>query len=321
MYDYGGRRVQRTQGGGTPANYLYDLDGRVNSEIDLAQGSFDNSNHKLGWVASYIYLGGSLLAEYANSTTYFVHKDHLGSTRLLTDMTGCVVDSLDYLPYGELYSYTPSCSAPDIALKFTGKERDPELAPTLQPLDGLDNFGARYNSSQYGRFMSTGSEWTILPATASDHTANLDAVRREQLDQPLPTRRGWTVHISTIAGTAHPKLRYQFEQWRRCTSEWGAYWVSGTLTKLSAQRYGSHNSGYKRGRTEWKYRKHDLQQSSLGRARTMVSQVTDWWRGPVRECHEPLGNIEERQQLETLQRVQHCWDGLKVGAGPAGRTG
>ena len=143
MYDYGGRRVQRTLGGGTPANYLYDLDGRVNSEIDLAQGSFDNSNHKLGWVASYIYLGGSLLAEYANSTTYFVHKDHLGSTRLLTDMTGCVVDNLDYLPYGESYSYTPSCSAPDIALKFTGKERDSESS--------LDNFGARYNSSQYGQ--------------------------------------------------------------------------------------------------------------------------------------------------------------------------
>jgi putative transposase len=30
--------------------------------------------------------------------------------------------------------------------KFTGKERDSE--------SGLDNFGARYNSSQYGRFMS-----------------------------------------------------------------------------------------------------------------------------------------------------------------------
>src|SRR5579864_8345162 len=30
--------------------------------------------------------------------------------------------------------------------KFTGKERDSE--------SGLDNFGARYNSSQYGRFMT-----------------------------------------------------------------------------------------------------------------------------------------------------------------------
>jgi RHS repeat-associated protein len=36
----------------------------------------------------------------------------------------------------------------------TGKERDPESAPPSQPLDGLDNFGARYNSSLDGRFMS-----------------------------------------------------------------------------------------------------------------------------------------------------------------------
>ncbi len=145
VYDYAGRRVQRTQCSGTPANYLYDLDGRVNSEIDLAQGSFDNSNHKLGWVASYIYSDGSLLAEYANSTTYFVHQDHLSSTRLLTDVNGCVVDSLDYLPYGESYFYTPSCSASAISLKFTGKERDAE--------SNLDNSQARYYSSQQGRFM------------------------------------------------------------------------------------------------------------------------------------------------------------------------
>lgn len=33
-----------------------------------------------------------------------------------------------------------------LAYKFTGKERDSE--------SGLDNFGARYNSSSMGRFMS-----------------------------------------------------------------------------------------------------------------------------------------------------------------------
>jgi RHS repeat-associated protein len=153
LYDYSGHRVQRILSGGTPANYLYDLDGRVNSEIDLAQGSFDNSNHKLGWVASYIYLDGSLLAEYANSTTYFAHKDRLGSTRLMTDVSGCVVQNLDYLPYGESYSYTPSCTAATTALKFTGKERDSE--------SGLDNFGARYNTTAQGRFMSPDwSEWS-----------------------------------------------------------------------------------------------------------------------------------------------------------------
>src|SRR5208282_4238208 len=39
--------------------------------------------------------------------------------------------------------------------KFTGKERDTE--------SGLDNFGARYNASNLGRFMSP--DWSAKPVT------------------------------------------------------------------------------------------------------------------------------------------------------------
>jgi RHS repeat-associated protein len=53
------------------------------------------------------------------------------------------------------------------AHKFTGKDRDAESAPTLQPLDGLDYFGARYNSSLNGRFMSPDPAG-LLVADASD---------------------------------------------------------------------------------------------------------------------------------------------------------
>jgi RHS repeat-associated protein len=99
-----------------------------------------------GWWVSYIHLSGNLLAEYFAGTTYFVHQDHVGSTRLLTDVNGCVVDNLDYLPFGELYSYSASCSAADNTHKFTSDERDSE--------SNLDNSQARYYSSQQGRFMS-----------------------------------------------------------------------------------------------------------------------------------------------------------------------
>jgi RHS repeat-associated protein len=52
-------------------------------------------------------------------------------------------------------SYSYDCSSLDAssAYKFTGKERDSE--------SGLDNFGARYNSSQYGRFMTP--DWSGKP--------------------------------------------------------------------------------------------------------------------------------------------------------------
>jgi RHS repeat-associated protein len=88
-----------------------------------------------------VYLGGESLAEYKSGSTFFIHPDHLGSARLVTNVGGGVYDSLDYLPFGEQIR-----GGTGTTHKFTGKERDAE--------SGLDNFGARYDSSQYGRFMS-----------------------------------------------------------------------------------------------------------------------------------------------------------------------
>src|SRR5207248_4126253 len=93
------------------------------------------------WTAGAEYLNGHFLAEYANGTTYFVHRDHLGSSRLLTGLDQSVCDSYDYLPYGEQLT-GGNCTI----LRFTGKEHDSE--------SGLDNFGKRYDASSMGRFMS-----------------------------------------------------------------------------------------------------------------------------------------------------------------------
>ena len=135
-YDAEGKRVEKVAGSST-MDYLYSLDGHVIVE-PLSGG---------GTNAEYIYADGQLVAEYANSTTRFVHEDHLGSTRLMTNLSGCIVESLDYLPFGELNSVgSASCTSADTTHKFTAKERDSE--------SNLDNFGARYDSSQYGRFMT-----------------------------------------------------------------------------------------------------------------------------------------------------------------------
>jgi len=48
-----------------------------------------------------------------------------------------------------LYCYDPPCR------KFTGKEQDSE--------SGLDNFGARYYGSSFGRFMTP--DWAARPTT------------------------------------------------------------------------------------------------------------------------------------------------------------
>jgi RHS repeat-associated protein len=130
-YDAEGNRVQKTVAPAITV-YVFNPAGQVIHETDA----------NLTFNVHYIYLGRQLLAQMKNSTTYFVHQDHLGTTRLVTGINQSVVQNLDYFPYGELNSSNSGITTHE----FTGKERDSE--------SGLDNFGARYNSSNLGRFMS-----------------------------------------------------------------------------------------------------------------------------------------------------------------------
>ena len=66
--------------------------------------------------------------------------DHLGNARIVYGNNG-VSDQSDFYPFG---GENAIGSQVGNRYKFTGKERDAE--------SGLDNFGARYDSSQYGRF-------------------------------------------------------------------------------------------------------------------------------------------------------------------------
>jgi RHS repeat-associated protein len=76
LYDPSGRRVSKTTGG-TTTSYVHDLADNVLFET---QGTTQTAS----WVTGYNYFAGALVAQYKNGTTSFVHKDHLGSTRLVT---------------------------------------------------------------------------------------------------------------------------------------------------------------------------------------------------------------------------------------------
>jgi RHS repeat-associated protein len=155
LYNAAGQRVQKI----TPTsqtNYFLDLDGNAAVEKD--------QNGVL--LTDYIYVHGSLLAQYKAGTTFFFTRDHLGSTRLMSAIGGTVSDSLDYLPYGEQIA-----GGTGTTRKFTGKERDAE--------SGLDYFGARFDSSSLGRFMS--------PDRGAMHMENPQSLNRYSytLNNPL----------------------------------------------------------------------------------------------------------------------------------------
>jgi RHS repeat-associated protein len=138
-------------------NYTYDGTGERVLKLNTSTGtavkrSWSVGGHTLAegdgagnLTAEYIYFGGERVARIdlpANTVHYYL-SDHLGSTSIVISAAGNIEEESDYYPFGtELVVASQGSNR----YKFTGKERDVE--------SGLDNFGARYNFSTFGRFIT-----------------------------------------------------------------------------------------------------------------------------------------------------------------------
>lgn len=150
-YTYSATGTRVGKGGSLPTDTIY-----FNGEpvARLSAGSWTDL----------IYGTAGILAEVPSSQPYTPHyraTDQLGSFVGMISSTGQWLGSLDYAPFGQLYSDQSSVSDP---YEFTGKERDTE--------SGNDYFDARYFSSTLGRFMSP------------DWSANADPVPYAKLENP-----------------------------------------------------------------------------------------------------------------------------------------
>lgn len=136
---------------------LYKYDGEGNrvsktgtvSELHWNGASSDplaESDAAGNMTADYIYFGSARVARVdANNPTHPVYylSDQLGSTTVLSSDAGVNLGEEMYLPFGgERWSSISDSNH----YKFTGKQRDAET--------GLDYFGARYYSSNMGRWLS-----------------------------------------------------------------------------------------------------------------------------------------------------------------------
>jgi RHS repeat-associated protein len=133
-YDAEGRRIEKTTSAGGTVDFVYDLAGH-----EITQNSAGS------WMRSEFYAGGRHVATYYGGTTYFIHPDWLGTERARSNVSGALCESITSLPYGDAMTTSGSCGDPS-PMHFTGKEHDTET--------GLENFGARYDSSSMGRFMT-----------------------------------------------------------------------------------------------------------------------------------------------------------------------
>lgn len=137
-YDASGFRMEKSSG----TMYWPGPGGEVLAETDLS----GNVNEE------YIYFSGERLArvDRPSGTVRYYFSDHLGSASTITDASGNVQQRYYYYPYGGLVS---SIGSDPNHYKFTGKERDTE--------SNLDNFGARFYTSNIGRFMTP--DWAARP--------------------------------------------------------------------------------------------------------------------------------------------------------------
>jgi RHS repeat-associated protein len=131
-YDADGVRMEKSSG----TMYWPSISGEYLTETNIT-GTIDEE---------YIYFNASRIArvDRPSGAVHYYFSNHLGSHTMVTSATGACEQDIEYFPYGGVI--TDHC--PNVAqhYKFTGKERDTE--------SGLDNFGARYNDSSVGRWMS-----------------------------------------------------------------------------------------------------------------------------------------------------------------------
>ena len=149
LYDAEGTRVAKYgSGGALTASYVLGRGGEQVSEVNGAGV----------WAHSNVFVGGRLMATYegpggtAHLGYHYHLTDWLSTQRMQTTASGKPEEICYSYPFGDGLS----CTGTDATEHhFTGKERDTE--------SGLDYFGARYLSSNLGRFMTP--DWAAGPIT------------------------------------------------------------------------------------------------------------------------------------------------------------
>jgi RHS repeat-associated protein len=155
-------------------NYSYDGDGKrvmkSNGKLywyGTSSDPLDETDASGNLTDEYIFFNGKRIArrDSSNNVDYYF-ADHLGTARVVTNAGGTILDDIDFYPFGGERSVVGPSSLNTYL--FTGKERDQE--------SGLDNFGARYDASSLGRFMSSdpvaGSAWNPQSLNAYSYVWN-----------------------------------------------------------------------------------------------------------------------------------------------------
>jgi RHS repeat-associated protein len=191
-YDWAGNRVYQT---GTTTTYLYPFKW-------YSVASSTGTGAKFATTTDYVFNGDSLVATVDQETasgnatgtakTRYVHPDNLGSTNVVTDENGNVVQTLDFYPYGS--TRISVATSTNEKRQFIGQFVDDSTLSYLQ---------ARYYDSSRGQFLS--EDPTFLGDPKDQDLANPQSVNSysyandNAITQKDPTGQAAVVDDATVA--------------------------------------------------------------------------------------------------------------------------
>jgi RHS repeat-associated protein len=154
-YDGGGKRVKKTENGAT--TYYVQSSALKNTAMEV---------NSTGVLRAYVYSGGRLAAMQAtDGQFYWIHANHLNSSRAMTDVNGNLTYKGQFDPYGQTVTEWSASGSNNLnTKKFTGYERDAST--------GLDYAEARMYNSGRGRFTSPDKKGLASVNLRSPQTLN-----------------------------------------------------------------------------------------------------------------------------------------------------
>jgi len=150
-YDYAGNRVSSEQDGERTI-YLVDDNRRYAEVVEQTTTNAENVRYTLAF---------KTLAETIDGTDYYLHGDHLFSTRLVTDEAESVVNQYTYDAFGRVLQSSESIVSP---IRFAGEYED--------PVTGLIYLRRRQLDTGAGRLISVdpAAGQVVMPSTFHPYT-------------------------------------------------------------------------------------------------------------------------------------------------------
>jgi len=146
-YDNANRLANVSNSSGLVAEYFYDSNGQRFKKNESGTvtyyvgGHYEDVAYTNGSVVntSYYFANGERVAKKSQGTAHYFHPDHLGSTNVISDSSGTLVETTKYYPFGSVRA-----GGTEDKYGFTDQELDSET--------GLMYYGARYYSPEVRRF-------------------------------------------------------------------------------------------------------------------------------------------------------------------------